>query len=146
MFLQIQSVSQLGYIFVSFVSERACVISVTFFKCSIAKSGVGFLWLWGDDLCLIDNVPHITISFKWARILDPAITLVLDFFWWIYWFANLSFIVAGDNGFYFTHAAIAQLKMNKKLRATTPNSINCYPFHSYIYIYLVYTHSVILMI
>ena len=42
MFLQIQSVSQPGYIFVSFVSERACVISVTLFKCSIAKSDVGF--------------------------------------------------------------------------------------------------------
>ena len=40
MFLQIQSVSQPGYIFVSFVSERACVISVTLFKCSIAKSDV----------------------------------------------------------------------------------------------------------
>ena len=77
MFLQIQSVSQLGYIFVSFVSERACVISVTFFKCSIAKSDVGFFWLWGDDLCLIDNVTHITISFKWARILDPATTVEL---------------------------------------------------------------------
>ena len=44
--------------------------------------------------------------------------------------------MAGDNGFYFTHAAIAQLKMNKKLRVTTPNSINFYPFHLYIYIYL----------
>ena len=62
--------------------------------------------------CLIDNVQQITIFFKWARILDPAITVVLDFFWWIQWFANLSFsfFVAGDNGVYVTHAAIAQLK------------------------------------
>ena len=40
--------------------------------------------------------------------------------------------MAGDNGFYFTHAAVAQLKMNKKLRVITPNSINFYPFHLYI--------------
>ena len=44
--------------------------------------------------------------------------------------------MAGDNGLYFTHAAIAQLKMNKKLRVTTPNSIDFYPFHLYIYIYI----------
>ena len=59
---------------------------------------------------MTDNVPHIAISFKWARILDPTITVVLDFFWWIKWFTNLSFIVAGNNGFYVTHAAIAQRK------------------------------------
>ena len=34
--------AELGYIFVSFVSEGACVISVTFFKCCVAKSDVGF--------------------------------------------------------------------------------------------------------
>ena len=59
---------------------------------------------------MIDNVPHITISFKWAKILDPTITVVLDFFWWIKWFANLGFILAGDNGFNVTHEAIAQPK------------------------------------
>ena len=35
------------------------------------------------------------ISFKWTRVLISAIT-VADFFGWIYRFANLSFIVAGE--------------------------------------------------
>ena len=34
--------AELGYIFVPFVSERACVVSVTFFKCCFTKSNVGF--------------------------------------------------------------------------------------------------------
>ena len=85
------------------------MVSVPFFKCRVTKTDVGLLRLRGGDLCLVNNVPLFTISFKWTRVLVSAITVV-DFFGWIYRFANLSFIVAGDYRFNVTHTAVAQLK------------------------------------
>ena len=51
------------------------MVSVTFLTCCVTQSDVCFFCLGGDDLCLIDNVPNITISFKLARILVSAITV-----------------------------------------------------------------------
>ena len=85
------------------------MVSVTFFECRVTKADVGLLCLRGGDLCLINNVPLFTISFKWTRVLISAIAVV-DFFGWIDRLANLSFVVAGDYRFNVAHTAIAQLK------------------------------------
>ena len=86
------------------------MVSVTFFECCVTQSDVSLYCLRCDDLCLVDNVPYIAISLEWARILVSAIADVFAFFGLIWRFAYLSFIVAGDDGFYVVHTAVAQLK------------------------------------
>ena len=86
------------------------MVSVTFFERCVTQSDVSLYCLRCDDLCLVDNVPYITISLKWARILVSAIAVVFAFFGLIWRFAYFSFVVARDDGFYVVHTAVAQLK------------------------------------
>ena len=51
------------------------MVSVMFFKCCVTQSDVCFFCLRGDDLCLIDDIPNIAISFKGARILKNVTEL-----------------------------------------------------------------------
>ena len=70
--------SSVTFLYYSFLKEH--VVSVAFFKCCVTQSNVCFFCLWSRDLCLIDDVPDITISLKWAGILVLVITVVVDFF------------------------------------------------------------------
>ena len=54
--------SSCSYISILFVSERARVISIPFFKSCVAKTDICFLRFRGGDLCLVNNVCHATVS------------------------------------------------------------------------------------
>ena len=50
------------------------MVSILFFKSCVTKTDVCFLRFQGGDLCLVDNVCHVTVSdSKGAGILVPAI-------------------------------------------------------------------------
>ena len=70
--------AKFSHIFVAFVSERICMVSVAFLECCVKQSNVCFFCLSSRDLCLISDVPGVTISLKWTGILVAAITAVID--------------------------------------------------------------------
>ena len=72
--------AKFGYIFVAFVPERTCMVSVAFLECCVAQSNACFFCLWSRDLCLIYDVPGVAIPLKWTGTLVAAITVIIDFF------------------------------------------------------------------
>ena len=60
------------------VPERTCTVSVAFLECCVTQSNVCFFCLWSCDLCLMYDVPGVTISPKRTGILVAAITAVID--------------------------------------------------------------------
>ena len=84
------------------------MVPISFFESCVAETDVRFIQIRGGDLCLVDNVRHITILVQGARVL---VATVADFFRFIRGFgfvAEFSLVVVGDYGFDIAHAAIAQ--------------------------------------
>ena len=67
--------AEFGCIFVTFVPERTCMVSVAFLERCVTQSNVCFFCLWSRDLCLICDVTDVTISLKWTAILVAAIAV-----------------------------------------------------------------------
>ena len=65
------------------IPERTCMVSVAFLECCVTQSNVCFFCLWSRDLCLIYDVPCVTISLKWTGNLVAAnlFSLSFNFFW-----------------------------------------------------------------
>ena len=89
------------------VLKWAYMVSVSKFKCCIAKTNVCLLWGWCRDLGLVDHVPVVAFSVHGAHawVLAVAIAVIGGIR-----FVDLGFVVVGYNGFDICHAAIAQFK------------------------------------
>ena len=66
--------AKFSHIFVALVPLRTCMASEAFLECCVTQSNGCFFCLWSRDLCLIYDVPGVTISLKWTGILVAAIT------------------------------------------------------------------------
>ena len=89
------------------VLKWAYMVSVSKFKCCIAKTNVCLLWGWCRDLGLVDHVPVVAFSVHGAHawVLAVAIAVIGGIR-----FVDLGFVVVGYNGFDICHSTIAQCK------------------------------------